>query len=233
MSDYSNIGELKLIPFEHIQVTSHSQESQFLINGAAQVLNKNGGRNWIPLIVKELDSQSFEVVGNLFIYTVVEAAGIDKVWCIVTDASSEAEEITKVLAKEIQPKINLSQATRDDIKSALNYLINLPGSPLKALNLATALEKIDASDRKYWEDFEPVTKLGCGITKGKKLDAFKEAFFLTPEDRELTPLPPEQERKSLKVTELRKFAKERKIPNAAKLTKAVLLKELQAFEQNN
>lgn len=61
------------------------------------------------------------------------------------------------------------------------YLIEKPDSDLAGVKLAIATNRIDETPRKYWQNFEPITKLKCGITKGKKLDALKEVFYLTPE----------------------------------------------------
>jgi hypothetical protein len=180
MSDFSDVGQLKYFYLENIAPNEDSNESEFLVNATAKILAKNGGRNWIPLIVKETGADQYQVVGSNFIHTVAEAAGLEKVWCIVIEPTPEAEETTKVLAKEIVPKVNLSNASRDEIKATLQYLIGQPGSPLKTVNLLSATEKLEQASREYWNNFDPVTKLSCGITKGKKLDAFKTAFYLTP-----------------------------------------------------
>jgi hypothetical protein len=79
------------------------------------------------------------------------------------------------------PKINLSKASRDEIMAALRYLIEQPGSVLKTVKLAVATNRIDEAPRQYWKNFDPITNLKCGITKGKKLDALKQVFYLTPQ----------------------------------------------------
>ena len=186
MSDFSDIGQLKEIYLENIVPNEESNESEFLVNATAKILAKNGGRNWIPLMVKEIGNDQYRVVGSNFIHTVAEAAGLEKVYCIVIEPTPEAEEIIKVLAKEITPKVNLSNASRDEIKATLQFLISQSGSPLKTVSLLSATEKIEQASREYWNDFDPVIELRCGITKGKKLDTFKKAFYLTP----LPPPPP-------------------------------------------
>ena len=73
-------------------------------------------------------------------------------------------------------------------------------------------------------NFDPVISLKCGITKGKKLDTFKTAFYLTPlPPPPPPPLPPPSELKALKVTELRKIAKERGVAGYTKMSKVALL----------
>lgn len=59
-------------------------------------------------------------------------------------------------------------------------MIKHPIHPLVGVKLATATERIDNAPRKYWqESLIDVTKLRCGITKGKKLNIFKEVFYVT------------------------------------------------------
>ena len=152
-----------------------------------------------------------------------EEAGIKKVWCIIADDSAITEESAQILAQEKTAKINLATATRDEIKSALDYLIKRPVNPLVGVKLATATERIDIAPRKYWkESLIDVTKLKCGITKGKKLNIFKEVFSVTPE-----PLPDVIKDKSLlnsfTATELKKMAKKRGLSGYSKLKKTQLI----------
>ncbi len=224
MNDSIDIGKLEYFDLDDIIPNEESKESEFLINATANILAKNGGHNWIPLMVKKIEGNKYQVVGSNFIYSVAEAAELEKVWCIVIEPTPEAEETIKVLAKEVMPKINLSNATREDIKSALQYLISQPGSPLKTIDLLSTIQKLEKASKEYWTDFNPVISLKCGITKGKKLEAFKTAFYLTP----LSPPPPPalpsiDELKALKVADLKKVAKERGVPNYTKMSKAALL----------
>nr|WP_293095245.1 hypothetical protein [Okeania sp. SIO2F4] len=75
----------------------------------------------------------YQVIGNSFIFAVAEAAGLEKVWCIIADESEETEKISKILSGEKTPQINLSTATRDEIKAALQYLIEKPDTKLKGV----------------------------------------------------------------------------------------------------
>jgi hypothetical protein len=198
---------------------------EFLITATAKTLNKFGGRNWVPLIVKEIGEDQYEVIGNSFIYAVVEEAGLEKVWCIIADSSDETVELTKVLSGEVVPKINLSTATRDDIKAALQYLIEKPGTDLKSVKLLVATDHIDEAPRQYWKTLEPITNLKCGITKGKKLNSLKEVFYLTPQ-----PMPEvikdSTTLNTLTARELRDMAKKRGISGYSKKKKDELVKLL-------
>lgn len=195
------------------------EASEFLIKASAKVLAESGGRNWMPVIVKEIGEDEYEVIGNSFVYAIALEAGLERVWCIVTDASSRTEVLTQILTGDLTPKINLSTATRDEIKAALQYLIEKPNSELKGVKLAIATNRIDEAGRKYWSNLEPITKLKCGITKGKKLDALMSVFYLTPDPtlQATTPV------NALTITQLREMAKKRLIPGYTKKKKQELV----------
>ncbi|MEB3339215.1 Rho termination factor [Okeania sp.] len=179
MSSLSDVGNLMHLYMYKIESGEEINAPEFLILSTAKVLNETGGRNWIPVIVKEVGEDKYQVIGNSFIFAVAEAAGLEKVWCIIADESEETEKISKILSGEKTPQINLSTATRDEIKVALQYLIEKSGSKLKGVKLPVATNRIDEAPRQYWKDFKPITKLGCGITTAK-VNALKEVFYLTP-----------------------------------------------------
>ena len=222
MSHYSDIGNLMYLDLDIIESTDTKSMSEYLIKATAQKINNANARNWIPLVVKETAEDRYQVIGNSFIYEVAEAAGLEKVWCIIADDSQETATITQILAGETIPKINLSTATRDDIKSALEYLVEQPATVLKGVKIPVATNRIDEAPRQYWQDFKPITKLKCGITAGKKLKALEQVFYLTPE-----PMPDDIKDpkilNTLTISELKKIAKKRKLSGYSKFTKAKLV----------
>ena len=222
MSNLSDVGNLMYLDLELIQANDRALDSKYLINATAQELSSSDTRNWIPLIVKEIGEDSYQVIGNNFIYAVAEAASLDKVWCIVADDSEATAKLSRMLAREEVPRINLSTASLDDIEAALEYLIQLPNSPLKTLNLQKATNRIDEAPRQYWQDFKPVPKLKCGITAGKKLKALEQVFYLTPQ-----PIPDDVKDakflNTLTTAELKKIAKKRKLSGYSKLSKSKLV----------
>lgn len=222
MSNLSDVGNLMYLDLEIVEPSETVDASEFLINATARELNNSDGRNWIPLIVKEVSEDSYQVIGNNFIYSVAEAAGLEKVWCIIADDSEITAKLSRMLAREETPRINLSTASTEEIKSALEYLIVQPDTPLKRVNLLKATNRIDEAPRKYWQDFKPVTKLGCGITAGKKVKALEQVFYLTPEAMP-DDIKDAKVLNTLTNTELKKIAKKRSLSGYSKYSKSQLV----------
>ena len=176
----SIVGNLMCLPFDNIEPGDPTDAHEYLIKSTANLLGSD--RNWVPLIVEEVDVEQYKVVGNSFVYAVAAEAEAKEIWCIILDPSPEAIALTKALAGELTPKTNLSTANRDEIAAALDYLKSQPNTPLKGVNLASAIAGVDeAPGRQYWENLKLIPKLKCGITGGKKLKALEKVFYLEPE----------------------------------------------------
>ena len=222
MASLSDIGNLMHIYLDEIEPGEATEAPDFLIQASAQVLNQKCDRNWVPIIVKETGEDQYQVIGNSFVYAVAEEAGLERVWCVIADESDEAAEVARVLSGEEVPRINLSKASRDEITAALQYLIELPGSDLKKVKLATATNRIDEAPRQYWKTLDPIANLKCGITRGKKLNALKSVFYLTPQPMPEVITDPAI-LKTLTATELKKMSNLRGITGYSKLKKADLI----------
>jgi hypothetical protein len=225
MNILTDVGNLMYLYRDEIELNQPVEAPEFLLQSTAQLLDKCSGRNWVPVIVRETGKDKYEVIGNSFVYAVAEFAGLERVWCVVADSSDVTAELSRALAQEGVPKLNLSIASRDEIVAALQYVIGQPGSPLKSIQLAVAANRIEDAPRQYWKSLDAIANLKCGITKGKKLDALKQVFYLTPQ-----PLPAEirdpRLLEQLTTAELKKMAKERNIAGYSKLKKPELVDQL-------
>ena len=198
MSDFDNIGKLMHLPLIDIEPGQEITEPEFFVSSAAEAILQANGRNWVPVIVQEIADYQYQAVSNHFVYAAAQKAQIERVWCIVIDPKPSNIEQAKILTREANPvvNVNLCTASRDTILAALRYLQSESGSPLKTVDLIKVTNRILESDRETWADFNELTKLKCGITKGNKLDCLKKVFYCKPE-----PLPPPQpapERVSIK-----------------------------------
>lgn len=222
----SDVGNLMCLPFDEIEPGQPTEAHDYLIQFAANQLGPEG-RNWVPLVVKETGPDQYQVIGNAFIYAVAAEAGLSEVWCIIADDAPETVAITQALAQETAPKTNLSTASREEISAAIDYLLAQPGTPLKGISHASLVARLDEAPRQYWKNLQPITKLGCRVTGGKKLKALEQVFYLTPEPmpevvRDRTLL------ESLTTAQLKAMAKKRDIEGLSKLKKVDLVNLLAA-----
>ena len=174
---------LKLSKIESAEPCS---ESEFIIAGAAEAVLQAGNRNWIPIIVKETGDYQYQVVSNHFVYAVAQQAKLDLVWCIVIDPKPSNIEQAKILAREANPQVNLSTASKDTIIAVFKYLVKEHN--WKNVKPVETANKIVDSNREQWSDFTPLTKLQCGLTKAR-LDFIAKVFSISPPP---PPPPPPQ-----------------------------------------
>lgn len=224
----SDIGNLVCLPFDEIEPGLQTTAHDFLIHEASNLLRKTK-RNWVPIIVKEIGVDRYEVVANAFVYAAIAESGLEEVWCIMANNDSDIAEVSAVLAHDRAPRVNLSKASHKQIKAALDYLKKQPDSKLKGVDLAKATGRIESAPRKYWETLKPITKLGCRIT-AKNIQDLQDVFYLEPE-----PWPDVITDPALLDTfttaELKKMATKRNIEGRSNLKrKADLIKRLSEAE---
>jgi hypothetical protein len=186
MSNSENIGKLMHLNLSKIESAEPCSESEFIIAGAAEAVLQAGNRNWIPIIVKETGDYQYQVVSNHFVYAVAQQAKLDLVWCIVIDPKPSNIEQAKILAREANPTVNLSTASKDTIIAVLKYLVKEHN--WKNVKPVETANKIVDSNREQWSDFTPLTKLQCGLTKAR-LDFIAKVFSISPPP---PPPPPPQ-----------------------------------------
>ncbi|MEG4583403.1 hypothetical protein QUA71_27905 [Microcoleus sp. MON1_C5] len=186
MSNSENIGKLMHLKLSKIESAEPCSESEFIIAGAAEAVLQAGNRNWIPIIVKETGDSQYQVVSNHFVYAVAQQAKLDLVWCIVIDPKPSNIEQAKILAREANPTVNLSTASKDTIIAVLKYLVKEHN--WKNVKPVETANKIVDSNRAQWSDFTPLTKLQCGLTKAR-LDFIAKVFSISPPP---PPPPPPQ-----------------------------------------
>lgn len=225
MASLSNIGNLMYLYLDYIKPVKQVNVAEFIITATANLINKTNQRNWLPLIVKKIGQNQYEIVANSWIYAVAKKAGLERVWCIIADHSPETQEIAQIMAFEQIPKINLSLASKKEITEAIAYLLQLSNSPLKGINQKLLIDRLSAAPRQYLPDFNYIPKLKCGIKQGSKLNGLKQIFYLTPE-----PIPDDcQDQKVLAlltVKELQQMAKKRGLKDYSKLKKNKLIEFL-------
>jgi len=181
MAKLTDIGSLMYLYLDYITPINTEHFPRFVVETTAKKLKEYGDRNWQPLLVKEVGEDQYEILGNEFIYAVAKAAGLDRLWCIIADNKPETLESIKFLTQAEPPKINLCSASKEEIQLALQYVINLPLSPLNGIKSEVAATKIaSAPGRDTWETIHELANLKCGITLGSKTEILKQVFFLEP-----------------------------------------------------
>lgn len=190
MPELLDVGRLMHLPLQDIKPGSAPHVDEFIVQATAEKLRHADAQKqvYLPLIVKQLDRHTYEVTSNALVYTVAKAAGLARVWCVVTDPSPELETLTKILTGEELPKINLSKATSHEIRMGLEFIYQAEGAALKGLDISALAEALASAKRDTWQDFSPISKLGKFIKPGKtatsltgnKLDLLKNVFYLTP-----------------------------------------------------
>lgn len=216
-------GSLLLLYTDDLESELPVKAHEFLLKKAAESIENSGGRNWLPVIVKQIALEKYQVIANQFIFAAAEEAGLERLWCLVVEDSPEIIEATQILTQERIPRVNLTYATYDEISVALDYFKVRHRGKLTNFNVTKAVSRIYEAPRQFWkESLTEVIDLKCGITKGIKLNLFKEIFYVTPEPLPSTITDPKI-LSIFKKEELKEMAKKRGLKKYSNLNKDALI----------
>ena len=155
------LGQILRLPCKFIK--GESDASAIVIQAIAQEL-KQSSRNVLPAIVRQTTQDKYEVILNAQIVEASRQAKLDFVWCIVVNASMEAQlqvEIGKVV------KINLNTASEKDIDSFFEFIRTKESSFSKVQSKSVAKAIVDYRQKTHLKDLNVLAKLKCGIGKAK------------------------------------------------------------------
>lgn len=128
MSDLNDIGNLMNLYTDEIIAQGHKYSQEQIDEAAAAI--KAAGRNWNPVIVKEVGEDRYEVIGNELVLQAAIAAGFERVWVIVADNSAETAASAEAgNAKPVKKATKKPQPTK---KAAPKAAKNLTRKELQA-----------------------------------------------------------------------------------------------------
>lgn len=184
MSSLKDIGHLIQVSVDQVTVTKESHGSGYQVAALSSKLQKPDLRNWVPVIVQEIEPRQYQVISNEHILIAMEAAGQEYVWVAVVPDDASTEEQVKLLTGQTPLTINICTAEYDMIFAALQHL----RSNLGKLDISLAADRIyQAAGRRGWSTLTPLTKLKCGLTKSK-LQVLSDVFEASPLPIEINPI---------------------------------------------
>lgn len=172
MENFSDIGKYLRIPCKKITNKNESEFHSAVINAIAEKLTINQ-RNFLPIIVMEIDEEKYEVLLNGHILEAAKKAKLDFVWCIMAD-KQRGKQIE--VESEQRFEINLLTAAEKTLCEMFDYIksINPNFSQIDPQEVA---RKIVEARSDKWQSFYPITKLRCKIGR-KKLELLDKFFCL-------------------------------------------------------
>ena len=172
MENFSDIGKYLRIPCKKITNKNKSEFHSAVVNAIAEKLRTNQ-RNFLPIIVKEIDEEEYEVLLNAHILEAAKEAELDFVWCIMAD-----EQRGKQIEVESKQRfeINLLTASEKTIAEMFDYIKSVDSS-FSQIKPKEVAEKIVEKRSDKWKTFRPITKLRSKIGQ-KKLNILDKFFCL-------------------------------------------------------
>jgi hypothetical protein len=172
MENFSDVGKYLRIPCKKITNQDKSELHSAVINAIAKKLKINQ-RNFLPIIVMEIDDEEYEVLLNAHILEAAKKAKLDFVWCIMAD-----EERGKQIEVESKQRfeINLLTASKKTIAEMFDYIKSVHPS-FSQIDPQYVAGKIVEKRSDKWKNFNPITRLSCKIGQ-KKLKILDNFFCL-------------------------------------------------------
>jgi hypothetical protein len=173
MQEFSDIGSYTRVPCKLIKLRDDEEKSHpAVIEAIAETLKKSG-RNYLPLIIEEIDEDEYEVLFNAHVLEAARRAEFDFVWCILAD--DERRKQIEIEAKQ-RFDIDILVASEDAISGMLSYVKEInPG--FKQVDPPQAAKAIVENRRNSWKSLNPITELRCKIGK-KKLPILSRYFHI-------------------------------------------------------
>ncbi len=151
----------KVIRLPLFQVTGNQQVHPALLNNLAKQIQKNE-RNYLPVIVKLLDEDSYEAIYKVQILEAARKAEVDFVWCIVVD--DEILDQIKVESGEVI-RLPVLTASEQDIAEVLDYIQKQKSCVSKMSPKDAAKAIVEQRAKTNIKNLNFLTKQRCGIGK--------------------------------------------------------------------
>lgn len=155
------LGEVLRLPVKFIQGTSSAHP--LIVQSIADTLTTKG-KNILPVVVRLIDEDEYEATLNIQILDAARKAKLDFVWCIVTDAQSEAQVKTEA---GLVLRLSIQEASEEALVGLFEYLQQnkVAFKTLKPQAVAKAIVQYRRS--KTITQLKTLTTLKCGIGKAK------------------------------------------------------------------
>ena len=175
MEEFSDIGKYLRLPLYQIKLQERTEKSNsIVIEAIAEKLQQNQ-RNFLPIIVEEIDEDEYKVLLNGHVLEAAEKAKLNFVWCILAD-----EQRRKQIEIESKQRfeVNMLTASEERITGMLTYIkTNHSGWRIEPQTVAKIIVEHRNEEWKKRKPFIALTKLKCGIGD-KKLETLKNYFCL-------------------------------------------------------
>jgi hypothetical protein len=157
------LGQVLRLPCKFIKGKSSANPA--LIKAISQQLSTRG-KNILPVVVKAVGEDDYQVTLNAHIVEAARKAKLDFVWCIIVDDQMQAQ--VQIESGQLpQSQVNVLTASEQEIIDALKYI----QAHRKGFNTIKP-EKVAEAIADYRKTKKPrnllfLTSLRCGIGKTK------------------------------------------------------------------